>query len=230
VAGEAMTPSTTRDAVLAAIEHAAAPTGVADLAAQLGLHPNAIRKHLARLRHDGLVVEATQHRPGGGRPRLVYRLDPAAPRPGWNPYEVLAPLLVEVALGRSPRDVGADFGARLADSAPDAGVVDVLVAIAHRHGFAPTVVDRTADREDDADVVVELGRCPFAAAVSDDRLVCQIHLGIAEGIAARTGDGRAVARLEIAAPDLGRCRFHLRNDRCTPLAHDASTRMTKEHR
>jgi predicted ArsR family transcriptional regulator len=62
-----------------------APLGVRDLAQVFSLHPNAVRQHLARLEHAGLLVSRA-HRPGGaGRPRRMYE-------PSSEPLELAHPL------------------------------------------------------------------------------------------------------------------------------------------
>ena len=195
----------TRLAVLRAIQAADAPLGVQALADRVGVHANAVRQHLAHLRDAGLVLEETFRTGGLGRPRLVYRADPdsAGSLAGWNPYETLSRLLVQVATGRDPVEVGAEHGRRLADAAPERDPVDVLDAVARRHGFDPTVEPAPGG------VDLVLGRCPFAASVTPDRLVCDLHRGMAEGIAARRG-GAVVVSLAAAPPHEGGCRFHVR--------------------
>jgi predicted ArsR family transcriptional regulator len=206
--------SATGLAVLRHIQLADGSVGVRELAETFGLHPNAVRKHLAQLRDAGLVVEEVERRPGGGRPRLVYRHDPESANAfaGWNPYELLAPLLVEVAAGRPAREVGAAYGQRLAASAPEEEPVALLAAVARRHGFQPTV------ERDGSGVSVLLGRCPFATSVSADRVVCDLHRGIAEGVAAASGTARVTA-LDTAPPHEGGCRLFItiepaREDAC----------------
>jgi predicted ArsR family transcriptional regulator len=195
----------TRLAVLRHVQGADGPIGVRALADGLGLHENAVRHHLAHLRDAGLVVEEVERSGSAGRPPLTYRpnADRQADLWGWNPYETLARLLVEVAAGAPARQVGAAYGRRLADAAPEQSTLDVLAGVAHRHGFQPTVESAEAGTD------LVLGRCPFAASVDADRLVCELHRGVAEGIAAARG-GATVADLHVAAPETGGCRFHIR--------------------
>jgi predicted ArsR family transcriptional regulator len=196
----------TRLALLRHIQVADRRVSVRELATEFGLHENAVRKHLVQLRSAGLVIEEVQRQGAVGRPRLTYRPDPdsAGVLAGWNPYEVLSLLLVEVASGRAAREVGADYGRRLGEAAaPERTPIELLEAVTRRHGFQPT----TETHGDDTQLV--LGRCPFAASVTADRLVCDLHLGIAEGIAASVRTVN-VTGLDVAPPREGGCRFHLR--------------------
>lgn len=194
----------TRRALLRHLGTLDGPAGVRTLAERFDLHPNAVRQHLAHLRDAGLVLEELERTGGPGRPRLAYRPNPDRDdRTGWNPYETLSQLLVQVASGTPARAVGAAYGRRLAAAAPEQSATDVLAGVARRHGFQPRL---TSDGDG---VTLVLGRCPFAASVSADHLVCDLHHGIAEGITRARG-GAVVASLEIAAPQRGGCRFHIR--------------------
>lgn len=53
-----------------------APQDVADLATATGLHPNTVRKHLARLERAGLVVSEIDRSGRPGRPLRRYRTVP----------------------------------------------------------------------------------------------------------------------------------------------------------
>ena len=67
----------TRHEVFRYLVDADRPVDVAELTDHFGLNHNAIRQHLAKLVDAALVIEETAPRAGRGRPRLVYRLDPA---------------------------------------------------------------------------------------------------------------------------------------------------------
>lgn len=182
------------------VEHPRA-VDVAELTAHLGLHHNAIRQHLAKLLDAGLVVESTVPNGGPGRPKLVYRVDPATDS-RWGPtgpYERLSWLLAEIAAsGATPVDVGRR--ATAADPIDeDRSGVDVLTAHLTATGFAPTVdVDGSTAR-------FVLGPCPFAStATIAPEVVCELHRGLAIGVADRTGS-LTVDDLTIADPRQGGC-------------------------
>lgn len=167
-----------------------AELGIAELTEHFGLNHNAIRQHLAKLVHAGLVVETRAPAGGRGRPRLLYRVDPGV-ESRWGttgPYERLSLLLAEVTrTGAAPVDVGRRSALRSAP--PEAGEAEPVAALVDamaRQGFEPDVRVR-GDR-----VELVLDHCPFeSAALVDPDTVCALHLGIVEGVAEATG-GRVV--------------------------------------
>ena len=72
-----------------------------------------------------------------------------------------------------------------------------------RRGFRPTRSDRGRRLE------FVLGRCPFAeVAINDPQTICQLHLGLAEGLAEGLGD--SVERLVAKNPYRAGCRLIIR--------------------
>src|SRR5690348_8546452 len=80
----------TRARLFALLSELRRPTGTAELAARLELHPNGVRLHLERLAEQGLVERARARSPRG-RPPDVWRIAPEARPAGANPraYEDL---------------------------------------------------------------------------------------------------------------------------------------------
>ncbi len=200
----------TRHAVFRYLADADRQVDVAELTEHFALNHNAIRQHLAKLVHAGLVVEARASNTGRGRPRLLYRVDPAA-ESQWGvvgPYERLSVLLAEVLrTADPPEDVGRRSvrRRRVKRRAVDDPVAFVVDAMA-RQGFDPTV--RGTGRRTE----IVLRNCPFeAAALANPDTVCAIHLGIAEGLAATTGDRLVVDELVPHDPRRANCqlRVHL---------------------
>src|SRR5262249_23503353 len=145
------------------------------------LNHNAVRQHLAKLVTAGLVLEERAAPSGPGRPRLVYSLDPAA-ESRWGvvgPYERLSQLLTEVIRsGDPPLEIGRRAGHRQAADHPSDDPGAALVDVTARGGFEPTV------RQDGDDIEVLLHACPFAnRALADPDIVCELHHGIAIGVA-----------------------------------------------
>lgn len=198
----------TRHAIFCSVAESPEPLDVATLTEQFGLNHNAIRQHLAKLREAGLLLEAKGAPAGPGRPRLLYRLAPDAAG-AWgtpSPYEQLALLLLEVLRsGRPARDVGAQAGRRIGRDLPDAAdPVDQLEVTAAHQGFEP----RRSERGSSPELV--LGRCPYeAAATSDPQVVCELHRGLAEGVAQATGGTLEVTNLIVRNPTRGGCRLQL---------------------
>jgi predicted ArsR family transcriptional regulator len=197
----------TRYAVFCYLDESAHPVGVAELTAHFGLNHNAIRQHLAKLRDAGLVVEEVGAPRGPGRPALRYRPTPGAAErwDGANPYENLTVMLVDIIRGAgTPYEVGLAAGARLArEYGVELDAVEIVEAIARRLGFEP----RRAARRDGVDVVLD--RCPFAeSAVRAPEIICELHRGLAEGIASAAG-GATVTGLVVKPPRKAGCRLQL---------------------
>jgi predicted ArsR family transcriptional regulator len=198
----------TRHRLFRYIAEASGPVGVAELTALVGLNHNAVRQHLAVLKEARLVVEELEVRTRPGRPRLLYRLHPEAGgrwgTPG--PYAWLAALLSEAVRRRlDPRQVGRQEGHRIGAERAGAGdSLDLLEDEIGRRGFRPARVERRGKVE------LVFRRCPFAAvAAADPATVCQLHLGIAEGLVEGLG-GLEVEGLSTRDPRKAGCRLGLR--------------------
>jgi predicted ArsR family transcriptional regulator len=195
----------TRHAIYRHVADAGVPTGITDLVASVGVSHNAVRQHLAKLVDAGLLVERRARPTGPGRPRLVYEVDPVAAGTwgGPGPYERLSRLLVEIIRsGRTPEEVGREAadGFRVPEPTGDV-LVDLHGAMA-RQGFEPEARPTRSGGE------VVLHACPFEATARADRdVVCGLHLGIAEGLAA--GSTMAVDELVANDPRRADCRIRL---------------------
>jgi predicted ArsR family transcriptional regulator len=198
-----------RHAIFRYVVEAGAPVGVAELTEHLGLHHNAVRQHLSKLVDAGLLVPGTMPPTGRGRPRLCYHPAPSVDS-RWGvqgPYERLSLLLSEmVRSGESAVVVGHRAGAtaHVAAGTAAADPVEALRAEMDRQGFAPRV------SEHDGVVELTLDNCPFATtAAADPGTVCNLHLGIARGVADATG-GLVVDELEPHDPHQAGCRLRCR--------------------
>jgi predicted ArsR family transcriptional regulator len=176
---------------------------VGELAQELGVHPNAVRAHLAKLVKAGLVHENVEDRSQRGRPRLMFT--PAGIAHRWAevpPYQQLSLLLTEVvSTGDDPRAVGRRAAVALpANTAkPAQAVVSELV----RQGCRP----RAVTQGNSTSVVLE--NCPFPeAAAANPAVVCAIHMGLLEGLTDELADLK-VASLLPGEPFQGTCRLQL---------------------
>ncbi|MGZ4690553.1 MAG: helix-turn-helix transcriptional regulator [Acidimicrobiia bacterium] len=212
----------TRHEIFRYIAESDRPVDVAELTTHFQLNHNAIRQHLAKLVHADLVTE-DQASSGRGRPRLVYRLDPTADS-RWGvvgPYERLSTLLAEIL---RTGDAAIDVGRRsvrptargvVSDDDPVAIVVDVMA----REGFEPDVRVSSGAR-----VELVLRHCPFeSAALADPTTVCELHLGLAEGAAAVSGDRIGVDELVPRDPRRANCRLRLHREPATSRSAGEST-------
>ncbi|MEW1976174.1 helix-turn-helix domain-containing protein [Microbacterium profundi] len=165
------------------------PMDVTALAAAVGLHVTTARFHLDVLQQAGLIRRTAGRAGKPGRPRQLYTVTASAePR---EAYRQLAVALTEVLA----TDPGA--GPQLAERAGrhwaqmEIPVEDALSweegtrrisDLFERIGFAPRVVDDTAERH------LELDACPFRdLARAYPQIVCRAHLGLLRGSLDRLG-------------------------------------------
>ncbi len=200
----------TRHRLFRYIAEASAPVGVAALTDFVRLNHNAVRQHLAVLKDAGLVIEEVEQRTRPGRPRLLYRLAPETAGRWDTPgaYAWLAGLLSDaVRRHLEPRQVGRQEGHRRGAELAGCGEpVQLFEGEIERRGFRPKRVERNRKVE------FVLGRCPFAdVAGSDPDTVCQLHLGLAEGLAEGLG-GLAVEKLVARDSHRAGCRLTVRRE------------------
>ncbi|MHB8295816.1 MAG: helix-turn-helix transcriptional regulator [Acidimicrobiales bacterium] len=245
----------TRFAIFDFVRAAGSPVGVAALTERFGLNHNAVRQHLAKLVEAGLIRELTAEPHGPGRPKLCYLAGPEAEEAlgGEGPYLRLSLLLADViATGRSPREVGALAGERLAARRQQAGPVPVgraprragpqrgaepggelgeaasralqvieteMEALGFRpRAGAPTGTGARGGARRVA-VTLSLERCPFEeAAVAQGKVVCDLHRGIAEGIAGSVGGELRIDGLRPTDPRRAGCRLSMSGPRQVPSA------------
>ncbi|MHA7125977.1 helix-turn-helix transcriptional regulator [Janibacter indicus] len=176
--------------VLEALREAGRPLRIGEIATAVGSHDNTVRGHLATLLERGLVETSTAPAEGRGRPAALYA---AGPRPGarTDEYRSLAGAFAAdlVASGDGPqvrsraRRIGRSWGEGLRPSTTKGGPHERLDAALADLGFGPR-------RDGD---VVRLTTCPLLdLAVANPDVICQVHLGLVDGILDRgEGDGEA---------------------------------------
>jgi predicted ArsR family transcriptional regulator len=197
----------TRHRIFRYLADAGSPVGVAELTEHMGLNHNAIRQHLAKLITAGLVAERTTAGGSRGRPRLIYEIDPSA-ESRWGvtgPYERLSHLLAEIIrTGDTPVEVGRrSVHQQPADPSSPGDAIAALALAMTREGFDPEV-RRRGNRVD-----ILLHACPFeSTAVADPDIVCNLHLGIAQGLAAHN-DRVVLDELVRKDPRRASCRLRL---------------------
>nr|WP_245645946.1 helix-turn-helix domain-containing protein [Pseudonocardia acaciae] len=177
-----------RERVLAVIQGAGRPVGVAEVAERVGVHANTARFHLEALVDDGVIDRITDAPSGRGRPPISYRARPGLARGGTRRYRLLAEILLShLAAGDEPAGsatgAGRLWGAHLvARPVPGHTVdaeeaVDRLVTMLDELDFAPErLVDRSGAGR------IRLRHCPFLELAEPHRdLVCKLHLGLMQG-------------------------------------------------
>ncbi|GAB6859194.1 helix-turn-helix transcriptional regulator [Microbacterium xylanilyticum] len=149
---------------------------IGELCEATGLHPNTVREHLQRLIEGGYVVQATEHRTTRGRPRVLYSAATGAPG-------ATSPVAKQKAGDAARRG---DLLRRMLRTDPS-GLgqsatyqLDALVEHLEESGFEPVI--------DEDRLTVELTPCPHAAARPEHRpVLCQVHLGLMQGVLAQAG-------------------------------------------
>ena len=187
--------SPVRQHVLDVLNEAADAPTVQQLAAALHLHVTTLRFHLDQLEQAGLVVRETRHANRRGRPGVHFRavgLD--ADRARDRMIDALAEALADDVAHRS-ESVAA--GRRWAErvSAPTGSPAEAITDSFARLGFDPEPADDT----------IRLRACPFReAARRHPEVVCQVHLGLAQGLARRAtgGDTMRVGLRPFVEPEL----------------------------
>jgi predicted ArsR family transcriptional regulator len=173
----------TRAALFALLGELKRPTGTAELAERLDLHPNGVRIHLDRLEEAGLV-ERARARQARGRPRDAWTIAPDA-QPGSVPpraYQDLGRWLARVLQGkrsslRSIEQTGREIGRELAP-ADAGGDLESLRSTLTALGFQPTVQSQEGGR-----LTFCLRNCPYSAVVRDNQpAICTLHKGITRGL------------------------------------------------
>ena len=166
----------TRASIFWHIFDADEPVFVAELTKLLGFHHNAIRQHISKLVHSGLVVEEVERRDRPGRPRLQYIApDDALSAFGdaSRNYQRLSRLLLEIAQsGEDAYEVGVSSArADRGEESPTADLAALLPALS-AGGFAPKLENDT----------IVLESCAFADVASEGpSVVCELHRGLIDG-------------------------------------------------
>lgn len=141
-----------------------------------GLHANTVREHLQRLIEGGYVIQATERRTTRGRPRTLYSAATGTP-------EASSPVARDKVAEAARRG---DLMRRLL-SEDDSGLgreatyqLDALVEHLEESGFEPLL--------DEESLTIELSPCPHAAGRPEHRpTLCQVHLGLMQGVLTQAG-------------------------------------------
>ncbi len=193
------------------------PVRVTDAAAALDLHPNTVREHLDAVVGLGLVERSIARTLGRGRPATLYRASAADPAVAMRDYAGLATALAgqlartSAHPERDARAAGLEWGRELIDECSQAAGdarQSVLEALA-RLGFAPDDEEMMPGARAGTDGIA-LRRCPLLnAARRYPTVVCQVHLGIVEGMLERLGAAGAPGLDLIPFAEPGACRLFL---------------------
>jgi predicted ArsR family transcriptional regulator len=180
--------------------------GTEELAAELGLHVNGVRRHLEVLQKAGLLERRRSvGRPG--RPRDEWSIASDA-RPGGNPPEAYADLArwlarslpngeIELSeIERTGRQVGRELAPESGRGSLDERVGSAFAAM----GFKPRVTTGPAGFS------CKLNNCPYRDSVRENpAAVCRLHRGITEGLLDVLDPDAKLTRFEPRDPDKAGC-------------------------
>ena len=149
---------------------------IGELCEATGLHANTVREHLQRLIEGGYVIQTTEHRTTRGRPRTLYSAATGMPEAS---SPVAREKVAEAArrgdlLRRMLDEEGSELGREATYQ------LDALIEHLEESGFEPVI--------DEDRLTVELTPCPHAASAPEHRpMLCQVHLGLMQGVLNQAG-------------------------------------------
>jgi predicted ArsR family transcriptional regulator len=188
---------TTRGRIVESLKRG--PRTAAELSAEHGLTPNAVRQHLARLERDDLVAEATSRR-GPTKPSLVFALTAEGERLFPQRYDVLLnAVLNEVRRGGGPDAVASLFrgiaeragrkNAHRFEGKDAAGRMTEIVEILGEQGVMADVEQRPEG------FVLREHNCPFKeTAVAHPQVCTVVHTLLEQALPVRAQQRTSIAR------------------------------------
>ena len=165
-----MEPGPVADRILAMLETAGDPVPVETISTATGLPANTLRRHIELLLARGQIIREREAPTGRGRPRWLYRKGSSEPQLFGS---LLSALTAQLANSDNQRVVTAvaENWAQLTPlithrDTPDGAVEATAAALSHL-GFAAEV-NPPGDS-------ISLTRCPYAALVEKNPVICNIH-------------------------------------------------------
>lgn len=176
-----------------------------ELAVELGMHVNGVRRHLERM-HEGGLLERHRSRHGRGRPRDEWSIaagaTPLGPPEG---YADIARWLARATpagptqlrrIERTGREIGRELAPE-AGADPGESIRQVFAAL----GFQPEVETDAAGK-----LRCTLGNCPYRESVRENpEVVCTLHRGITAGLLGGLDPDMRLTRFEPHDPDRAGC-------------------------
>lgn len=196
----------TRARLFAVLQELRRSATTEELAEELGLHVNGIRRQLERLHGAGLVDRRRQ-RHGRGRPRDEWSIAAGASPSGGRPeaYADLAGWLARSisdapaqlrGVEESGREIGRELAPRRGENLAES-FRDVFTAL----GFQPEV-----EVDEGGVLTCNLCNCPYRASVRESpEVVCTLHKGITLGLLDELDPSGRLSRFEPHDPDRAGC-------------------------
>ncbi len=200
----------TRAQLFAAIRDLGGEATTEQLARELGLHVNGVRRHLDLMCGGGLLTRS-RRKHGRGRPRDVWSIAAAAgdaDQPEENYTDVARWLARSIpaapAALRQVEETGRAVGRELADerdASLEAGIARAFSAL----GFQPLIQGGAG-----GGFSCELANCPYRASARENAdVVCRLHRGMTEGLIEQLDPSSRLTSFEPRDPDQAGCRFEV---------------------
>jgi DeoR family suf operon transcriptional repressor len=177
---------------------------VAELSKALMLTPVTIRHHLEALRSEDLVAEPiSRHKPGPGRPEMMYEItsqaDSYMPR---NYGELCRCLIHAVETTQTPELSGllAEMGSSLGASAGAIGDTALIASYLDERGYFPSL------DQGEGMIILKLANCPYLEVAEDAPTLCEFDRSLIESLFGKAVD--MVGRVVEGEPV---CTFHISN-------------------
>lgn len=174
---------------------------VAELSKALALTPVTIRHHLEPLRSEGLVAEPiSRHKPGPGRPEMMYKTTPQADSFMPRNYGELCRCLIQAV--ESPELTGllTEMGNSLGASAGAIGDTTVVASYLEERGYFPSL------DPGEGMIILKLANCPYLEVAENAPTLCEFDRSLIESLFGR--EVEMVGRIVDGEPV---CTFHIGN-------------------
>ncbi len=153
---------------------------VAELSQALALTPVTIRHHLESLRSEGLVAEpAPRHKPGPGRPEMMYQVTPAANAYMPRNYGELCGCLIQAVGSAQTLELEGllvEMGRELGSSAGTAGQEAAAMIYLEERGYFPSL------EENEGMIILQFANCPYLEVVQGAPSLCQFDRALVEAL------------------------------------------------
>lgn len=153
---------------------------VAELSKALALTSVTIRHHLESLRAEGLVAEPIpRHKPGPGRPEMMYRITPAADAYMPRNYGELCRCLIQAVDGSRTQELEGlliEVGEELGSSAGTEGQPAAAMSYLEKRGYFPGM------ERNEGMIVIQFANCPYLEVVQGAPSLCQFDRALIEAL------------------------------------------------
>jgi predicted ArsR family transcriptional regulator len=196
----------TRGRLFATLKELRRSASTEELAGELGLHVNGVRRQLERM-HEGGLLERRRTTHGRGRPRDEWSIASGANPSGGCPeaYADLAGWLTRsIPAGggklRQVEKTGREIGRELAPPATE-DLSESFHQVLSALGFQPDI-----EVGGDGQLRCSLGNCPYRSAVRENpEVICTLHKGITQGLLDELDPAGRLTRFEPHDPDRAGC-------------------------